>query len=174
MQALRAFVYLWILSVAPQIAKPRGVTGDYVPGQLCSAQQRLAEGRVAVASEEVAAVLAEYSRHITDPSLSKPPASNLTVSHLEEECAGLLLSARAAAFAVNGRMAEAEIDAERSLAILEKRYPGDHPNIFSVLSPWLVSITLLSLPTYSTLTRGVSKAVAKGCKSAFSLLCWRS
>jgi tetratricopeptide (TPR) repeat protein len=30
-------------------------------------------------------------------------------------------------------MAEAEIDAERSLAILEKRYPGDHPILFRVL-----------------------------------------
>jgi tetratricopeptide (TPR) repeat protein len=30
-------------------------------------------------------------------------------------------------------MADAELDAERSLAILEKRYPGDHPVLFRVL-----------------------------------------
>jgi tetratricopeptide (TPR) repeat protein len=55
------------------------------------------------------------------------------VNHSEEECAGILLSARAAGLAVNGRMVEAEIDAERSLTLLEKRYAGDHPILFRVL-----------------------------------------
>jgi hypothetical protein len=133
MPALRAIAYLWILNAAPQLAQPQGVKGDDTPGQLCSEQQRLAEGRVAAGSEEMSAVLAQYSRLVADPSLSKPPVSNSTVSHFEEECAGLLFSARAAALAVSGRMADAELDAERSLAILEKRYPGDHPILFRVL-----------------------------------------
>ena len=84
-------------------------------------------------------MFAKYSRHIADPSLSKPPASNSTVNHFEEECAGLLFSARAAALAVSGRMADAERDAERSLAILEKRYPADHPILFRVLYTLAVS-----------------------------------
>ena len=132
MPALRAIVYLWILSATPQIGRPQGVTGDDAPGKLCSEQQRLTEGRVPAWSEEVAAVLAKYSRHIAD-ALSKPLVSSSTVSHFEEECAGVLFSARAAALAVSGRMADAELDAERSLAILEKRYPGDHPILFRVL-----------------------------------------
>ena len=51
----------------------------------------------------------------------------------EEECAGLLFSARAAVLAVSGRMADAEVDAERALAILEKSHPGDHPILFRPL-----------------------------------------
>ena len=132
MPALRATVYLWILSAAPQIALSQELTGDDVPGQLCSAPQRLTEGFLSAGSEEVTAVLAKYSRLIADPSRIKPPVNNSTASHLEE-CAGLLFSARAAALAVNGRMAEAELDAERALAILEKHYPSDHPILFRVL-----------------------------------------
>jgi hypothetical protein len=56
----------------------------------------------------------------------------------------------------------------------------DHPNIFNVLSPCVINITLPCLPLYSTSTRGLSKppAMLIGFNNPFNLLClaaiWRS
>jgi tetratricopeptide (TPR) repeat protein len=98
------------LGVAPQFALAQEAQAGSAGKNVCVELARV-NGRTSPEAEEVETALSVYRRG--------------GASAAEDECAGLVYSIRAASRAVSGNMAEAELDAERSLAILDKSHAAD-------------------------------------------------
>jgi tetratricopeptide (TPR) repeat protein len=97
MPASRALLYLYVFAGGALLAQT----------DPCVELERLVDGQASAGAEEIASTLREY-------------ASSGAHSNTEARCAAIVYSIYAASIGASGRIGEAEIAAERSLAILDK------------------------------------------------------
>ena len=99
------------LGITSQFALAQELQADSRGGSACGELTRLKEGLAAPGAEEVAAALSRYLHGSASP--------------VQDECAGIVFAVRAAFMALAGNMAGAELNAERSLAILDRSHARD-------------------------------------------------